>query len=241
MARKTREIALEVPTVTDGEVTKYRLIEQTSGDICGYVTRRVDRTENGQGACYSVSTQTESVDGKVSEETTILGVTEVLKPLSSQWIAKSNSGKVLMDARMIYDNGTSEFPLNSHPMTAAEFSLRGGPFILNARIPINVLVLGGQSFKWHIETSKEKVIVPAGTFECYKVKYIMDTDSILSQMPGVKMPPGFGTFAQHLMPTFCRWYSQEEPHYSVKFEGFYPPPCPVNELVFEELVSVGEE
>ena len=241
MARKTREIALEVPTVTDGEVTKYRLIEQTSGDICGYVTRRANRIENGQGACYRVFTQTKSIVGEVSEETALLRITDVLEPFSSQWVAKSKDGKVMVDATMSYNNGTMELPLNSQPTTAAEFSMRGGPFSTKIKIPISIMVLGGQSFNWHIETSEEEVTVPAGTFECYKVKYIMDSESMLSQMPGAKMPMGFGTFIQHLLPTFCRWYTQEEPHYSVKFEGFYPPPCPVNKLVFEELVSIGEE
>jgi hypothetical protein len=99
--------------------------------------------------------------------------------------------------------------------------------------------------KLYLETSKEKLKVPAGTSECYKMHIVPDSQSMMNMMaPGLKMPPGFGTFAQHLLPPTNRWLSQEEPHYMVKSEGSTDyvtaslSPSEVAEVMIEELVSI---
>jgi len=239
MARKQLdEIALGCPNVRDGEVTKYRLLAQDDGEIVGHITRSVQRTQDNGKEVYRVFSRTESVTGAVLEDSAVMEIANTLKPLSSQWITRNKNGNILMDARINHEDDTVQLPLNSGTPAAITFNFRGGPFLPKEKIAFYTMVLGGQSFKFYMETSREKVKVPAGNFDCYKLKLTGDADSMISQMPGKKMPPGMGMFAQHIIPTMYRWVTQDEPHYMVKFEGYYGPPFPVSDTVIEELISI---
>ena len=242
MSKASEEIILGVPVVQDGEVTKYRLIGQESGQVSSYLTRVVNRIQVNGKECYRISAKTEYVKGEITEETSFLEISDILKPVSCHWTTKTKNGNVLLDTVMSYEDESLELPPNTAPPTGLVFSVRGGPFVPKRKITVNLLMHTGQLAKFNIEVSKEKVTVPAGTFECYKVGWSPDPESMMSQMPGSKMPPGFGMVAQHFMPTVYRWYSREKPYHTVKFEGFYPPlPCASAEQIIEELIGIESE
>jgi hypothetical protein len=185
------------------------------------------------------------------EETTILEIREALFPISYQRTAKDKNGKVLSDAKLIYEGEPLE--LNSVPQGAIAFCTRGGPFILKGghfapKSKTTLSLMPGEkrnSLKISLEFSKEKVKVPAGTFDCYKAEVTIDPDSMMSMMPpGFKVPPGVLNLMKQFMPPINRWFSQEEPHYPVKSEGFSDfmmssmSPSGISEPIAEELVSI---
>ena len=73
----------------------------------------------------------------------------------------------------------------------------------------------GTVLRMHGTVSKDKVSVTAATFECYKVEMAAE----LMETMGYKTPPGMGAIMEHFMPTNSYWFTQDEPHYLVKFEG----------------------
>jgi hypothetical protein len=120
------------------------------------------------------------------------------------------------------------------------FCLRGGPFIPKSKITFNVIMPERGPLKMYGNISKERITVPAGTFPCYKVQIVPDTQSMIDQMPGgFKKLPGLGSLLPHFMPSMYRWFSQEEPYYIVKAEGFFmSPSSTTSEGMIEELVSI---
>lgn len=251
MAGKIQEIILKVPTIADGETLKYRLLEQEGQDPIGYLTLVVNRTQNNGSEAYRVHARTE-YDGKgLLEETAVYEIGEGLRPLSYNKVITSDDGKVLMEAEETYDDGTINIEANTTTQSVPSlFPFRGGPFKPNAPFADRYRVTfycimppAGKPFKMYAEATKEKVKVPAGTIECFKMQWTPDIECMMEQwMPaGFKAPPGFETLATNFMPPTLRWYSQKEPHYPVKAEGTIISPVPFLKVDpwIAELISIG--
>jgi hypothetical protein len=231
-------IILKIPMVPDGEATKFRITKKESGGITGYRISKHGREY------YKVQLKTESIDGEVTEEASILEITEILKPISRHMIRKGKDGNVLSDTKMNYEG--LDLPLNCcTSLGAMDLYLRGGPFIPKSKVSLNILMMD-RSFKINGAISKEEgiITVPAGTFECYKVEWAPDISSIMDQLPsGFHFPPGFYAIGQRLisrfMPSISDWYSVEAPHHLIKYEGVeLTSSLSMGEPIIEELISI---
>jgi hypothetical protein len=220
-------------------------------EILASQTRVVNKFPQEGKEFYKVYGLTEYLGKGALEETAIYEITEALKPISFHRVTKSSSGKVLVNVEEIYKDESLEIPLNTITQSCTStFPFRGGPFIPSgpfmpkSKITFHCIMFPGtKPAKLYTEVSKEKITVPAGTFECYKMQWTPDMKYMVeTMMPGIKLPPGFETLATNFMPPTNRWFSQKEPHYLVRSEGTIINPVPFVSIdpMIEELVSIGE-
>jgi hypothetical protein len=118
------------------------------------------------------------------------------------------------------------------------FFLEGGPFILKGKSNLRMMVTEEEFLQIEeVKFSKEKVNVPAGDSECYKMEVTPDATPMLRNVP-ISVPDGLiKTMTQQFMPSIYRWFLVEEPHYLVKYEGFRCMGTP-EKPVIAELVNI---
>ncbi|MDY6966034.1 MAG: hypothetical protein SVM80_08730 [Halobacteriota archaeon] len=239
------EIILKTPVVPDGETLKFCIKKRDTDEIIGYRTNLINRiSENGK-EYYKIQLKTEYIEGDLLEETTILEMADILKPIFRHAIAKRKDGRLLSEAKMDFEG--LEMPPNCCASSSSMgLYLRAASFIPKSMVSLNVMMMD-QSFKINATTAKEREIitVPAGTFECHKVELTPDIGSIMDQLPtGFHLPSGFYTIAQRLasrfMPSIFNWYAVEAPHHSVKYEGveYSSSSSSMGEPIIEELISI---
>ncbi|MDY6835683.1 MAG: hypothetical protein SVY53_12865 [Chloroflexota bacterium] len=245
MGDRSSEIVIGVPTIEDGEITKYHLMGQDSKVVSGYITQKVNKVRDGDKECYSIYTKTEYVEGGLIEETSVVQIEEGPRPVSTDRVVKSRTGTILLDAKQIFRDDSLAVPCNPTlpGVDGLSFCLRGCRFEPKKKIEITAMCLEGTSLSMHGSVSKDKVTVPAGTFTCYKVELV----ARLTDTMGVKAPPGMGGIIDHFMPTILHWYTEQEPHYLVKFEGMPLSSSATvrrqsveGEQAVQELLSIGE-
>jgi len=245
MGDKLSEIVIGVPTIKDGEVTKYHLLGQDSKVVSAYITQTINKVQDGGKECYSIHTDTEYVEGSVIEETSVVQIEEGPRPVSTYRVVKSKTGIILLDAKQIFRDDALAVPCNPTlpGVDGLSFCLRGCGFELKKKIEITAMCLEGTLLGMHGSVSKDKVTVPAGTFMCYKVELV----ARLTDTMGFKAPPGMGGLIDHFMPTILHWYTEQEPHYLVKFEGMPLSSSATvrrqsaeGEQAVQELLSIGE-
>ena len=217
MGAKQEELSLRVLDIVDGETTRYHLLGQQSQKVSAYLTQVVSKFEEEGRECYKLHTKTQYIEGDMTEETSTLETAGSLRPLCSHRIAKSKSGAVLLDSTLLFDDATLDVPSNAvlPGVDGLSFCLRGCTFVPKKKIAVSAMCIEGTVLRLHGPISTEKVTVPAGTFDCYKVELVGD---VMDTM-GYKMPPGMGGLVEHFLPTNHYWFSQKEPHYLVKLEG----------------------
>lgn len=66
---------------------------------------------------------------------------------------------------------------------------------------------------------REPVEVPAGTFDCYRVRMRVDPGSLFPTLPGFLQP-----FVRFFVPTHTMWLTAERPQVLVKYTGQMGPP-----------------
>lgn len=217
MAGKASEIDLGVPTVQGRETTRYHLMGQDSKKVVGYVTQVIHRIQEEGEKCYRIHTSTEYIEGDSTEEISILALDEGPRPVSSHRVVKGKDGTILLESKQRFKAESVELPPNpTFPgIDGLSFCLRGCIFVPKKKIEVNAMCMEATVLRMHGSVSKDKVTVPAGVFECYKIEMVGE----LMETLGYKTPPGMGALMEHFMPSIRHWYSQEEPHYLVKYEG----------------------
>ena len=234
----SNDIALRSPSVIHGETSRYNLVGQDTGDICGYMTRQVSKVEHDGKLCYELATTTNFADSRASSEIVILEITDFLRPLSYSRVMRNGGGQVIMEAKMWYVEEYEE--INIIPQAGMSFCMRGGPFLPKSKITMCMIMPEARQMKIHGNVIRDTVKVPVGTFQCYKIDIVPDTQSMMDMMPsGARKIPGMGSVLQNFVPSMCRWFTQEEPHYLLKAEGAamgMGPPA--SEAVNEELVGI---
>jgi hypothetical protein len=236
MAKKTKEIGLKAPIVPDGEVTRYHLRTKETGQSLGYITQVVNKILEEGEEYYKVNVKTESEEGSVLEESMIFKIAESLKPASYYLKVKNKRGEEVVDARMMCDQLE---PPCARPV-AASFCLRGAPSMLKKKVNFHLITSEGRFFDIDgaASSKKERVKVPAGDFQCYKMEMTPDMGAYMEDLPiKVPMPPGFRVLARQFTVSVCYWLSVEEPHYLVKYEGFLMDSL-IGAQVIEELISI---
>ena len=211
------DFVLRVPAIPDGELTRYRLLGVDSNQISATFGQAISKYQENGKQYYKVHTTTEYIQGDVAEDISTLEVAEFLKPISSRRLVKKCDGTILTKLFMRFPDSSPKDPLNPilPGVQGVCFCLRGCTFTQN-KFTINSMAMEGYPFRQRVTISKEKVTVPAGEFNCYKVDVFADNMDVM----GIKPPPGMGGMIERLIPSNRYWYSVESPHHMVKFQGF---------------------
>ena len=240
------EIILKTPEVPDGETLKFSIKKKEDRKTIGNRTYSVNRIFEDEKECYKVHVKTESNNEElreIIEETSVIEITEILKPISRHMITTVKDGKLISDSKMNYEE--FDKPINCcASLSTVGLYLRGSPITPKSNIHINVMMME-RFFKINATIVKEKEIisVPAGTFECHKVELVPDIASLMEQLPtGFNFPQAFYSLAQRLasrfMPSVFYWYSTEGPYHPIKYEGVEPMSSSVGEPIIEELLGI---
>ncbi|MDY6958804.1 MAG: DUF3108 domain-containing protein [Halobacteriota archaeon] len=243
--RSSDTTILRAPKVPDGENLFYRIKDKDSDEIIGYRRYKISKIVEEGKECYEVNVKTESTDeeyNEVIDETSILGIDEVLRPITRRMITTVRDGKLVSDMKMNYEE--LDIPPNCcTSLSALALYLRSGPFDPKLTTSVNVM-MADRLFVINSTTSKEKesITVPSGTYDCYKVELTPDIASLMDQLPaGFNFPQAFYTLAQRLVsrfiPSIYYWYSVDEPHIPIMYEGVEHSSSSVGEAIIEELVS----
>ena len=244
MDHKHQDIFFEIPQIPDGETLKYQIRRGEGQDIVAYQTRVVNRIQRDGKEYYKVCGLTEYVGKGVMEETAFYQIENRLRLVSFSKQIRTRSGSVLINEEENFEDELIDLPENTVGQSCTStFGFRGGPFLPKSNITYHwINPLGCRPMKIHAEISVDTVTVPAGTFECYKALCTPDIDCMIEQsMPADFVPPpGFHALMSSFAPPNYCWFSQNAPHYEVKFEGTMlnavPFLCPDPGL--EELVSI---
>ena len=246
MSRRVADaLSLGIPVVSGVEIAKYMISDKDSKECIGHVTRTISKVSDGVRQSYRIDSRTQYDQGISVDETCTLDITDILKPVLYRRITRSKSGNTMTDATMMYEDESLDLPTNCAPPTTVGFLLRGSHFAPKGKNTVHIMMPEGKYLKTHGTTSREKVTVPAGTFECYKIELVADADSMMELMPmASKIPAPFRSHAiQHFMPPINYWFSRETPHHPLRFEGFVnspltsPPQTTVEELISVEIAD----
>jgi len=251
------DILAKTPTVPDGRILKYQIKNKDTGDIVAHHTQVVSRvTEEGQ-ECYKVEVRTEGGGIGVLEETAVLGIADTLKLVSWHLVAHDNRGNKWMESsgkyadlkELLESSLTSvkrcamQSPClgcvnitNCTPPGMVNFCLEGLPLTPKSKGNVLIMLVEGKYLEIDTATSsKERVTVPAGDSECYKLESFPDLSCVLNNIP--VHVPGMAMMVKPLLATTHRWLSVEEPHYLVMFEGSICMAA-AGERVIGELMSI---
>ena len=221
------------PIVPKGEFTRYRILSKDSRDPLGSMTQRVSRVSEDGKECYRLDITSESRDGDVIEESFVLQIVDVLKPLSYRVNIKNRKGEVTVESEMTCSE--LQLPPNSAHISATDFCLRGVAFTPKRKVAFNTITSEGTVVRMNggVSSKKEKVKVPAGEFQCSKIDLTPDMTSLM-EATGVNVPlPGLGALMKQFTSTFHYWFSVDEPHYLIKHESFIIDPIQGKQVILE--------
>jgi len=221
-------------------------------DRCDYRIRNVDPKANDPENRryfnfieYSLWTIETILDGKqvlliTREERTAEGdrqrwqfylTPNPLQLLRTEQELTTRQGKVLETVRLNFSAYFHHFPPNSFPMQLFPYTGQMVKLESGAATPIN-LIFSPELKPWEVSLlvdGQETVTVPAGTFQCTRIKVRNKTDNL----PGFfKSLPSF--LLNRMFPDTWLWVQSQPPHAMVKMQGKldgFNSPEKVHELV----------
>ena len=82
------------------------------------------------------------------------------------------------------------------------------------------LLLGPDCAPWHmyiVVEDEEKITVPAGTFDTYRIKLEPDYKSIMGKWAWTS------SLVKRFVPDYYFWVDKQEPHHLIRFQGTFGP------------------
>lgn len=214
--------AFPKPPCSDGETADYKTIIDGKGKFTGWGAETsaryqpVEWTQNIQitqdGLIWSRS-EKHIGGGKEVMVAVIRGESQA-RVMSWMSTLISPAGKQESRLDVDFTDPSLKYPEDMFPGLLFPFLLRGADLksigvVHEARIWWGTKSVSRVSW---IVTGKEKISVPAGSFECYVVEQTVLIDG-----------KGFVSYAlQRLMPKFYLYLTVEPPHYMVKSKQFNP-------------------
>ena len=256
-----KEVTLESPIVPQKRTAEYALKDKDTGKEVGHMTQVVAKVlEDGEELC-KIDVRTEMFDGDVMEESSLLTMGKAAHYVSCYLTTKNKHRKTLMETMIqhkalkpVMDSSVPSLSvcpvqtpclscantLNCTPPGAMGFLFEACPFTAVGKSNLRIRVTKEDYLLVEdVKFSKEKVRVPAGDFECYKMDMTPDATPMMNNAP-MNIPGGVKSVAQEFMPSILRWYSAKPPHCLIKYEGFRCMGTP-EKAVIAELVSIEEE
>lgn len=129
----------------------------------------------------------------------------------------SRENKLLRKTTDYYGNHFFRYPPNSFSMELLPYAALLTDLEPGVSIPFNALIVP-ELRTWGFLLSvdgEESVTVPAGTFECIRIKVKYNKESLPAFF---KMVPGF--LVSKLFPETLMWVEKDEPHTMIKMQGY---------------------
>lgn len=202
---------------SDGETAVYKTKIDRKGKISGWVAETKARYQPMQwsqkiqitpdGIIWRRSEQ--HIGGGKEEMAAVIREESQVRVVSWMSTLLSPAGKQESRLDVDFTDQSLKYPADMIPGPVIPFLLRGAD-LKSMGVEHEVRIWWGpKSFSraaWVVK-GKEKITVPAGTFECYviKGKIIIDHEGFVSDL------------LQKIMPRFYFYLTVEPPHYMVKF------------------------
>jgi len=208
---------------TDTRSLHYELADAKTGSVLNTVWGWTEPVEGEPNAIAAVS-QTLFARGGEWRQRVVFTRDRPPRCLSWDGIFTSAAGAVLVTNHTLW--AADEFPLLSEPFPPTTYPMEGMGYALTH------LDLGTQE-KTSIHTmfggtlaqvdlwidGRERVGVPAGEFECHRVRMRANAHSLFPNLPAFLHP-----VLSFFIPTYTAWLTVSEPQTLVKFTGQMGPP-----------------
>jgi hypothetical protein len=185
-----------------------------------YKMDRVERTAQGDEHIWEIYMDAEN-----------MGLMRIQKKTVSR------SGNVVREQWINYKDPMFDYPDNLCHVYTITAAIRKMELKVGARNDIHLL-LDVDSAPWHmyvVVEDIETIKVPAGEFECYKIKLDPDYKSIMGSWSWAS------PVIKRFVPDYYFWVDVNEPHTLVRFQGTFGPvggsPSQAHELVSPPVVS----
>jgi len=146
-------------------------------------------------------------------------------------VVREKTGRIVRDCRLEIENEAVPLRGDAYP-SHISFYMRGIPFRVGHRTDYYCRMSDSQTFKVYVKVvDEERIDVPAGIFDCYRVKCWPDIETYLNLNLGrvlVKL-------AEPLTPKWESWFAKKPPHCLVRSRG--PSGSSGSPVVTQELTS----
>jgi hypothetical protein len=200
----------------DGETAVYKTKIDRKGKINGWAAETGARYQSVQWS-HKIEITPEGIIWRRSEQYIGGGKEEMTAIIKEEpqvrvvsWMSRLISPAGMQESRLDVDftDGSLKYPVDMVPAQVIPFLLRGADLKSTGVEHEAHIWWGPKAFSrasWVVK-GKEKITVPAGTFECYviKGKILIDYEGFLFDL------------LQKIMPRFYFYLTVEPPHYMVK-------------------------
>ena len=224
---------LGVPVVRNGQKYKYVVKMKKSGEVISHSEVIEYLLTEGGKKYFKIMGKEFIMDGRYNEETSVYEADNLLKLAIFKRISKTADGKVYEEFNKSFCEKSLNYPSDLYLADAHLSSvLKGLPFHREKNHFIHLEVNNKDVFKMKLKiVGRETINVPAGSFDCIKVKMKADTKSIIaSEAPLIKAA---APFISLFVPTHHFWFTDDENHTFVKFEGVEGGSVFVRDIVME--------
>jgi len=131
----------------------------------------------------------------------------------------SRSGQTVREQFTKFNDPMFDYPENLYHVFTITAAIRTMQLSVGAKDDI-YLLLGEDSAPWHmyiLVESEEKVSVPHGDIDCYRIKLEPDYEYIMGKWAWT------ASIIKRFVPDFHFWVDKEFPHGLVKFQGTFGP------------------
>jgi hypothetical protein len=235
------------PDIPDGEKLTYRAVLQTTEEKkesfvspreeVTKVTQIITRfTKNGR-PYYRFFRAEQLAGGQINYYTYVFTDFEPFRFVVFEKRMQSTNGRVVKKEITYFDDPAYTSPPDLNHFFSIPMTLRGIQF--QPGVTNDLLVwFSSHLTPWKMNViveGKESVTVPAGTFECWKVRVEPDLKAIFKDWYWI------ARIVKPWVPDFYYWFAAEAPYPLIKYQGTFGPegvtPPQVQELIEKGMAS----
>jgi hypothetical protein len=235
------------PDIPDGEKLTYRaLLETTEEKKESFVSPReevtkvtqiITRFEKNGKPYYRFFRAEQLAGGQINYYTYIFTDFEPFRFVVFEKMMQSTNGRVVKKEITYFDDPAYTSPPDLNHFFSIPMTIRGIEFRPATRNDLLVW-FSSHLTPWKMNViveGKESVTVPAGTFECWKVRVEPDLKAIFKDWYWI------ARMVKPWVPNFYYWFADEAPYPLVKYQGTFGPegvtPPQVQELMEKGMAS----
>lgn len=149
-------------------------------------------------------------------------------------VVVTREGRQLLEERHEYEGHFYPYPANTYHFFTLPVAVNAMDLKPGARNDC-YFIFSPEMTPWHVwlvVEGEEAVTVPAGTFECLKIKIEINYEEMVGRWGAIG-----GLLLKSLMPDYHLWVEKEPPHAMVRMQGKFGPPGASPEQA-QELIKI---
>lgn len=235
----------KTPDIPDGEKLTYRVFERSESaenresfispreEITG-ITQIITRFPKAGKPYYRFFRAEKLSGGHTNYYTYIFTDFAPFRFVAFEKRMQSPNGRVVKKEISYFDDPIYRFPADLNHFFSIPMTARGLEFKLNAHNDLQIW-FSSHFTPWRMDIlvmGREQVTVPAGTFDCWKVRVEPNLESILHKWAWI------ARLLKPFIPNFYYWFAVKPPFPVIKFEGTFGP-VGFSPVQVQELTKVG--